>query len=202
MASPGCSCCRFRERGFYLTPAAPGRGHMAAGTTEAHFWAQHVALSTNKAGLHIEVILLSIIPIPPPAHRVPYFPEITLFSPFAADSVNIFTPWVISPSISLEAYVLFGYQTKLFGSIRSCYFRIDKISMLIIILLSVGAVIHSMPTTYLLIWFSCKCSYQRYDILTLSEQRNSCTHEERCVGVLVLATYINIYTTIYPVAVT
>ena len=27
---------RERERGFYLTPAAPGHGHMAAGATEVH----------------------------------------------------------------------------------------------------------------------------------------------------------------------
>ena len=37
-----------REREFYLTPAAPGYGHMAAGAAEVHLCDQHVALSTRR----------------------------------------------------------------------------------------------------------------------------------------------------------
>ncbi len=39
---------REREREFYVTPAAPGCGHMAAGAAEVHLRAQHVALSTRR----------------------------------------------------------------------------------------------------------------------------------------------------------
>lgn len=36
------------EREVYLTPVAPGCGHIAAGAAEVHLWAQHVALSTRR----------------------------------------------------------------------------------------------------------------------------------------------------------
>ena len=36
---------------FYLTPAAPGCGHMAAGAAEVHLWSQHVALSTRRISI-------------------------------------------------------------------------------------------------------------------------------------------------------